>query len=226
MKPYSVTASNALFEARAIADLFDSPVIESSMLLLGLAMQGDGEAGSVLNRFGVTPDVAFTIARDNWKPRHDAGTVPSPSLSPLCGHILRRASRKASWRREKEITTGRILHVFLRRLSGGDLRILRSQKVRRRRARRAIRLEVKLRRTLRIRFEGGEALALAKDRTNRFHLGTYPPRRFAKIRFRRARRRLKRADAKTVVLKAATPSSPQQVATNPQPSKMRVEVHP
>jgi len=124
MKPYSVTASNALYRARALADLFDSPVIESSMLLLGLAMQSDGEAGSVLNRFGVTPDVALTAARNNWRPRHDAGTVPSPSLSPLCRHILRTASRKSSWRREKEITTGRILHVYLRLLSGGELWIL------------------------------------------------------------------------------------------------------
>jgi len=225
MKPYSVTASNALFEARALADLFDSPVIESSMLLLGLAILGDGEAGSVLNRLGVTPDVALTVARNNWKPRHDASTVASPSLSPLCRHILRRASRKASWRREKEITTGRILHAFLRRLSGGDLRILRNQKVRRRRARRAIRLEVKVRRTLRIQFEGGEALALAKDHKNRFHLATYPPRRLAQIRFRRARRRLMRVDAKTEVLKAATTSSPEHVASIPQPSKMKVQLH-
>ena len=200
MKPYSVTASNALFEARALADFFDSPVIESSMLLLGLAMQSDGEAGNVLNRFGVTPDIALTSAKNNWRPRHDASAVSSPSLSPLCRDILRRASRKSSWRREKEITTGRILDAYLRLFSGGELWILRSQKVRRRRVRRAIRHEVRVRRTLLIQFEGGEALVLAKDRNNRFHLATYPPRRFAKIRFRRNMR----VRSKNAVTAAAT----------------------
>jgi len=225
VKPYSVTASKALFEARALADFFDSPVIESSMLLLGLAMQSDGEAGSVLNRFGVTPDVALTVARNNWRPRHDAGTVPSPSLSPLCRHILRRASRKSSWRREKEITTGRILHVYLRLLSGGDLWILWSLKVRRRHARRAVRYEVKVRRTLRIQFEGGEALVLAKDRNNRFHLATYPPRRFAMIRFRRARRRNMRVQSKNAVPAAATPNIPPLVDRIPQVRDNRFEVY-
>jgi len=225
MKPYSVTASKALFEARALADFFDSPVIESSMLLLGLAMQSDGEACSVLNRLGVTPDEALIVARNNWKPRHDAGAVPSPSLSPLCRDILRRASRESSWRREKEITTGRILNVFLRPLSGGDLRILRCLKVGLRRARRAIRYEVKVRRKLRIRFEGGEALTFAKDRKNRFHLATYPPRRFATIRSRRARQKVLRGEAKTAVLEAATSSIAQHDALKPQLPKTRVEVH-
>ena len=208
MEPYSVTASNALFEARALADLFDSPVIESSMLLLGLVLQGDGEAGSILNRFGVTPDEALIVARNDWKPRPDASTVPSPSLSPLCRHILRRASRKVSWRREKEITTGRILDVYLRLLSGGDLWILWSQKVRRRHVRRAIRHEVKVRRTLLIQFEGGVALAMAKDRNYRFHLATFPPRRFAKIRTRRAKRRNMRVQSRNAVPAVATPKIP------------------
>ena len=222
MKPYSVTASNALFEARALADFFDSLVIESSMLLLGLAMQGNGEAGSVLNRLGVTPDVALTAARNNWRPRHDAGTVPSPSLSPLCQHILRRASRNSSWRRKKEITTGRILSIFLRPLSGGDVRILRCLKVRRRRARRAIRHELKVRRTLRIQFESGKALVLRKDRNIRYHLATYPPRRFAMIRFRRARRRNMRVQLKNAVPAAAAPDIPPLVDRIPQASYRRL----
>lgn len=157
------------------------------MLLLGLLQEPDGEVGRIVGGFGITREEALGRAENLWRPSCEGNGKAPPRLSPLCRNILRRASRKASWRREREITTGRILLVFLRGLSGGDARILQVRRVGRRRARRAIRHEIKVRRIMRITFEGGGPLLSASESAGRFNLATFPPRRFASLRSRRSR---------------------------------------
>lgn len=185
MKPYSPALHEAFLEAGRVASHYEDGLIESSALLVGFAQDPSSEAGSVLFRLGFTPEVAIDQYHDHWTSQRAIKPALSGHPSDLLKYHSRKASRRATHRLKKEITSGELLFRLLKFRTGGNCRILKAAGVSRRRARKAIKHEMKTRRALRLGYEGAVSSGsrpYGVKGVNKFDLSIFPIRRFAPLR--------------------------------------------
>lgn len=129
MRPYTVSAENAISWAVKVADMFDMKEIGTECLLLGLLHESNGLAGKILSSMFVeTRKVRILVRRLALRDENTASEQPC-TYTPEAERVLEKADEAAERFHSREIGTEHILFAIIQEPQCTASRILKVLKV-------------------------------------------------------------------------------------------------